>query len=118
MTCSAGSPWAKTGSFLSNLATLLPRPVESRNCFTSKARFFEFARRGTRRTLTDTLRLAGDTIAKNNMRRARRICSKLHSLYGGAQKLRLRRDAKKQRGFCGLPAIARGMGLQSCSNPG
>src|SRR5580698_10299217 len=62
ITCLAGSPWAKTVSFLANLPTLLPRPVESRKRFTSKARFFDFARSGAGRSLADTLRPAGDTI--------------------------------------------------------
>src|SRR5580692_1361485 len=52
----AGSPCAKTVSFLANLATFRPRPVESRNFFTSKTRVPEFPLFGRRRTGTDTLR--------------------------------------------------------------
>src|ERR1700685_1794985 len=54
MTCLAGSPWAKMVSFLANLPTLLPRPVESRKRFTSKTRLFDFARGGARRGLGGT----------------------------------------------------------------
>src|SRR5271163_2269012 len=67
ITCLAGSPWAKTVSFLSKVPTFLPSPVESRNFFTSKARFRGLVRFGERGTLIDTLRLARGTIKNNNM---------------------------------------------------
>src|SRR5580692_8618816 len=66
ITCLAGSPWAKTVSFLANSPTFLPRPVESRKRFTSKTRFFDFARGRAPRTLADTLRLAGDSIVNDS----------------------------------------------------
>src|SRR5580658_852774 len=63
----AGSPCAKTGSFLPYSATFLPRPVESRNNFTSKARIPGFAFLLRRGTPTDTLR-PGEGIDANNSR--------------------------------------------------
>src|SRR5271154_7218201 len=71
ITCLAGSPWAKMISFLANLPTFLPRPVESRKRFASKARFFDFARLRRRRGLADTVRRAADFIIKNNRGRVR-----------------------------------------------
>src|SRR5580692_2230052 len=67
ITCLAASPWAKIDSLRANLATFLPRPVESRNAFTSKTRLRELALFGGRETLIDTARLADDTIGKNSM---------------------------------------------------
>src|SRR5580693_9326463 len=62
----AGSPCAKTVSLARNLPTFLPRPVESRNNFTSKAGLFEIAFRGERRTLKDSRRAAENAIRKNS----------------------------------------------------
>src|SRR5271154_1966017 len=76
----AVSPCAKTISFLRNLATFLPRPVESRNNFTLKARLLDFFFLGKRRTPTDALRAAVGTIGKNIMERDSENCSILHSL--------------------------------------
>src|SRR5580658_2304251 len=67
ITCLAGSPWAKTVSFLSNVPTFLPKPVESRNCFTSKPRLLRVARFRRRGALIETLRLTGATIGDNSM---------------------------------------------------
>src|SRR5271156_2714598 len=89
ITCLAESPWAKMAAFRSNLATFRPRPVESRNAFTSKTRLRAFALFGGRGTLIDTLRVAEEAIDKNNMGRRRRICSKLNSLAGGRDGFRL-----------------------------
>src|ERR1700751_1641344 len=65
----AGSPCAKTVSFARNLPTFLPKPVESRNSFTSKPGFFDFAFLGKRTTLTDTLRTDDEAIQQNSRRR-------------------------------------------------
>src|SRR5260370_36745984 len=66
----AGSPCAKTVSFPGNLPTFLPRPVESRNDFTSNAEVFDFAFLGRRATatLTDTLRTDEEAIQQNSLR--------------------------------------------------
>src|SRR5580693_4580768 len=64
----AGSPCAKTVSFPRNLATLLPRPAESRNNCTSKAGLLEFAFLAEGVTGTGTRRAAVDTIAYNSMK--------------------------------------------------
>src|ERR1700683_3516024 len=86
MTCLAGSPWAKMVSFLANLPTLLPRPVESRKRFTSKTRLFDFARGGAWRSLVETLRLAGGTML--NISRAG-ICESVQNctVWGGCTTL-------------------------------
>jgi hypothetical protein len=62
MTLCAGLPCAKTVSFPRNLATLLPRPPESRNNFTSNAGIPEFAFRGERGTLAGTRRTVDGTM--------------------------------------------------------
>src|SRR5580765_8154393 len=62
MTPVAGSPCAKTISFALNLTTVLPRPVESRNDFASKARPLEDPFLGERRTFTGARRVVEDTI--------------------------------------------------------
>src|SRR5580693_6958830 len=66
----AGSPCAKTVSFARNLPTFLPRPVESRNNFTSNAGVFDFAFFGRRATATlrDTLRTDEEATQQNCMR--------------------------------------------------
>src|ERR1700675_3482723 len=63
----SGSPCAKTVSSARNLPTFLPRPVESRNNFTSKLGFFDFAFFGKRTTLTDTLRTDEAAIQQNTL---------------------------------------------------
>src|SRR5580658_1334917 len=80
ITCLAASPWAKIDSLRANVATFLPRPVESRNAFTSKTRLRDFVLFGGRGTLIATLRVADDAIGKINMGRGQSICSKLHTL--------------------------------------
>src|SRR6267143_5736544 len=67
MTVFAGAPCAKTVSFFRNSSTFLPRPAESRNNFTSKAGFLEFALLGERGTLRDTRLGADDTMGQNSM---------------------------------------------------
>src|SRR5271156_1453933 len=76
----AVSPCPKTVSFLRNLATFLPKPVESRNSFTLKARLLDFVFLGKRGTLPDALRAAAGTIGENIMERDSENCSILHSL--------------------------------------
>lgn len=56
MTFFPGSPCAKTVSFLRNLATFLPKPAESRNDCTSKARLRKFAFVEERRVWADARR--------------------------------------------------------------
>src|SRR4030095_13118837 len=67
MTFFAGSPCAKTVSFPRNLPTLLPRPVESRNNFTSNAGPLKLAFLRERRGLTGLRRTTEDTIVQNSM---------------------------------------------------
>src|SRR5580693_3447440 len=89
ITCLAGSPWAKTVSFLSNVPTFLPKPVERRNCFTSKTRLLRVVRFAGRGALIDTLRLAEGTINKNNMATFRKSvqnctnCTVAHQAFSG-----------------------------------
>src|SRR5712664_2260257 len=79
MTFFAGSPCAKMVSSPRNLSTVLPRPAESRNNFTSKARLLKFALGGERRALTETRRGAEDSMSQNSMEPDFADCSILHS---------------------------------------
>src|SRR6266403_3506228 len=87
MTVFAGAPCAKTVSFFRNSSTFLPRPAESRNNFTSKAGFLEFALLGERGTLRDTRLGADDTMGQNSMEPDAADCS---ILYGQPSNLRMR----------------------------
>src|SRR6266568_9058635 len=66
MTSFAGSPCAKTISFPRNLPTFLPRPVESRNDFTSKTALLDLVFLGERRGLTVLRRIAEDMLGENS----------------------------------------------------
>src|SRR5712664_3021582 len=79
MTFFAGSPCAKMVSSPRNLSTVLPRPAESRNNFTSKARLLKFALGGERRTLTRTRRGLADIIRQNIMKPDCADCSIVNS---------------------------------------
>src|ERR1700720_2224609 len=79
MTVFAGAPCAKTVSFFRNLSTFLPRPAESRNNFTSKAGFLEFALLGERGTLRDARLGADDTMRQNSMEPDPADCTILNS---------------------------------------
>src|ERR1700683_1262919 len=87
ITLLAASPCAKTVSFLSNLPTFLPRPVESRNDFTSNAELLEFVFRGERGVLAATRVLAEDCMPQNSIRTSAANCAILHSLIGDTQRI-------------------------------
>src|SRR5689334_2872081 len=65
MTLFAGSPCAKTVSFPLNLVSFLPRPVESRNCCTSKAGLLKFSLGAGRRTAAGIRRVGEGLIELN-----------------------------------------------------
>src|SRR5580700_7189109 len=83
----ARSPCVKTVSFFRNLPTFLPKPVESRNNFTSKARFLEFAFWGRRRALPGTVRTAGDVIGNNSAAGLQKLFNIAQFLKTGATQL-------------------------------
>lgn len=78
MTFLAGSPCEKTVSFALNLATVLPRPAESRNDFTSNAGL-DLAFLGEQRTLMDTPRAGDGNMQDNSIEPDLEDCSILHS---------------------------------------